>query len=154
MAAESKGSVTSSAANPQWADRVGICLSGVCMVHCLLTPVVLFFLPSLSVGWASSHLHDALGVLVPAFAFLAFVPGYRLHGDKRVLVFGLLGLMGIWLGILGHFDILGAYSEPIVTSSGSVAVIYAHILNRKLCACRNCQGHAPKFEPAAEAVEG
>src|SRR3712207_3783581 len=67
------------------ADRAGICLSAICIVHCILTPVILLALPAFQFfEWYHESLHVIFAVIIPLLALAAFVPGYRLHGEKRV----------------------------------------------------------------------
>jgi hypothetical protein len=125
------------------ADRLGICLSGLCLVHCLLTPLLLIALPSLSVATLEGghHIfHEVLMIILPLVALVAFIPGFRRHHDKRVFYWSLPGLALLALAItVFHDDILW---QAAITISGSVLLIRAHILNRHLCAC--CITHPNK----------
>lgn len=123
------------------ADRLGICLSALCLVHCLLTPVLILLLPSLQLFEAhgsGSHIfhesfHLALLLVLPIVAVLAFVPGFRRHGDKRVFAWSLPGLALV--GIVAFFFEDISWTGSIVSVIGSLMLIRAHMINRKLCAC-------------------
>ena len=81
------------------ANGLGIIASGICFVHCILTP----FLLSLSAVWAhylptGEGTHRALAVLVAAIECFAIVNGYRKHRRLRVLFLTTGGLSFIVSG--------------------------------------------------------
>lgn len=121
-----------------WADRLGICLSWLCLIHCVMTPVVLLLLPGLSfipaVGHSEDHehFHEALLIVLPILALAAFVPGYRAHRNKKVFAWGIPGLILISLGV---FVFHHGWETVVVTIPGSILLIRAHLLNRHLCSC-------------------
>lgn len=82
-----------------WRDRLGICLSVICMAHCLLTPLVLAIVPlGTAFGFWHSGVHQLFLFIVPLIAAVAFVPGWRLHRDSRVWIFAALGLVFLFAG--------------------------------------------------------
>lgn len=116
------------------ADQLGIWTSTLCVLHCLLTPVLL----SLSSVFAhvlpgEEFTHRVLAVLVACFGTLALFRGFRQH--RRFVVF-LLMLCGLgciagaaWLG-----DLLPAHGfEVAITFVGSALMIAAHRLNHTFC---------------------
>ena len=122
------------------ADHLGVIASVACLVHCIVTPVVL----SLSAVWvhylpAEERLHRTLAALVAAIGCIAIVSGYRKHGRRRVF-----GLMAGGLGLI----FAGAYfgdrlpshaAEMAVTMSGSGLMIAAHLINHTFCKkCERC----------------
>lgn len=118
------------------ADRAGICLSVICIVHCMLTPVILLALPAMQVfEWWHGSLHVIFAVIIPMLALAAFVPGYRMHRDSRVFVISLIGFVLIIAGItIPHiFEI--EWLEPVFSIGGSIFLVRAHFINRSLCAC-------------------
>lgn len=124
----------------KWADRFGICLSGLCVIHCALTPVALLLLPALNVvspdlarEMSHDHFHDFMFIAVPLLAALAFVPGYRRHRNLKVFAWALPGLALILLG--GSLLEGRLWLESIVTIAGSAFLIRSHVVNRRLCAC-------------------
>ena len=126
--------------NPLWADRVGICLSTLCLIHCLLTPVIFLLLPALNFGFFHHQVHVVLFFVLPLVALVAFVPGYRRHRNLQVFAWALPGFALILAGILDLQPIFGEeYTEMVLSVAGSLFLIRAHLLNRRLCAC--CAGH-------------
>lgn len=139
--------MASSGTRVKWSgwDRIGIGLSGLCVVHCLLFPVILAVLPLWS---AFEALHDGfhlvLAVLLVPTTGLAARSGYRHHRDRGVL--GLLsgGLAAIVVAaLLGH-GLLGYGWGTGLTLVGSVLLIAGHGRNWH---CRS----ACHLEPAAVA---
>ena len=129
------------------ADRLGICLSALCVVHCLLTPVLLIALPS--VQWLPSiapflgheRYHLIMLIVLPVLAVLAFIPGYRLHRDVRVFIWAAPGIVAIALGALLFEG--QVWLEAGASIAGSLMLIRAHMLNRVLCSC--CETGHGKF---------
>ncbi len=127
-----------------WRDRLGICLSILCLVHCLLTPVLLALVPvGAALGFWQHGFHQAFLMIVPIVALLAFVPGWKQHRDTRVWYWGGFGILCLALGVavaehFGHSSQIDwgplAY-ELIFTVAGAACLIRAHLLNRELCVC-------------------
>jgi uncharacterized membrane protein YfcA len=119
------------------ADSLGIIASGLCFVHCVLTPIILSF----SAVWAhylpsDERFHRALAVIVAITGSTAISIGYRKHRRLRVVCFMVAGLTfilcGAWFG-----DRLPSHGAEIaVTTTGSLLMIAAHLMNHTFC--RNC----------------
>lgn len=80
-------------------DQIGVWTSTLCVIHCLLTPVVLslstvsaHFLPS------EERTHRTLAVVITALGAIALVKGYRRHRSWRVLALMAVGLAFIFGG--------------------------------------------------------
>lgn len=136
-----------------WADRLGLCLSVACLIHCLATPVLLIALPSLSFlvvehdhahGLEHGHelLHQVLLVILPLLAVLAFIPGYRMHGKRQVFYWAFPGIVALAIGVILAHDYAALATG--ITIFGSVLLVRAHLLNRKECACC-ATGHGHKL---------
>ena len=116
------------------ADKLGICLSGLCLIHCLLTPVAMLLLPSIQVLSLHEFVHEGLLFVLPVLAILAFVPGYRRHRNWRVFAWALPGFALIMFSGLVMEHGVGLV-QTSVTIAGSAFLIQAHAVNRRLCAC-------------------
>lgn len=113
-------------------DHAGVAVSTACMVHCIALPVLLVFLPGLTVLVPSAEsVHVALIAVLVVVAAAAFVPGYRRHRRRAVLGLAGLGLALVGAGALAHE--LGEWMETALTVSGSVVLVSAHLLNRRAC---------------------
>lgn len=126
------------------ADQIGIWASGFCMVHCLLTPIVLslsavsaHFLPS------EERTHRVLAVSIAFVGALAFVKGYRTHRRKWVPLLMAIGLAFI-LGGAWYGDHLPSHAtEVAITLIGSGFMITAHRINHTFCGNCSCSRSSP-----------
>src|SRR6202521_4329336 len=109
------------------ADQIGIWTSTLCVIHCLLTPVLLslsavsaHFLPS------EEKTHRTLAVAIAALGAIALVRGYRTHHSSRVLVLMVIGLVFIFGGAYWGDRLPSHTTEVVVTLIGSGFMIAAH----------------------------
>lgn len=120
------------------ADRLGMWTSALCVVHCLLTPVLLSFSAVLAhLLPAEEGTHRTLALLVALFGTVALVAGFRRHRRPEVMLLMLGGLSCIagaaWLG-----DLLPNHTYEVgITFVGSALMISAHRLNHTFC--RRCE---------------
>ena len=118
----------------QLSDKTAICLSFLCVVHCLLLPVLLIVLPPISglLALNDEMFHQWLLFAVVPISLIALYMGYLHHKNKQVFIVGSIGL-GIlaMAAFLGH-DILGEHMEVIVTVMGSSIIAFAHVRNYQL----------------------
>lgn len=150
---------------PPTADRLGVALSSLCAVHCLLTPPLLLLLPTFGRFWAHPASHWGMAAFVVPLALLSLPKGFRLHGRRWVLACGILGtsliLLGAALPYLPQQNSSAATETTcdaccpsvettetgdarlqippasIVTTLGGVALIATHLGN--LCGCLGCR---------------
>ncbi len=117
-------------------DNLGITISSVCAIHCVLLPAIFIIAPYSFL--ASHEFHEALIYFILPCAAIAFILGCRKHGDIKVAIMGTLGVMLLASALLFH-DIFHAeeHSEELITVlitiAGSVMLILSHLRNRKLC---------------------
>ena len=117
-------------------DNLGITISSVCAVHCLLLPAIFLVAPYSFL--ASHEFHEALIYFILPCALVAFVLGCRRHKDTKVAIMGTLGitLLGsaLFLHDIHHSD---QHSEELttvlITVCGSILLVVSHLRNRKLC---------------------
>lgn len=106
-------------------DRVGVMLSGLCALHCVLSILLVSALGLGGEAFLSPAIHEvglALAILVGA-ATLGL--GVLRHGETGPLVLGFIGLalMGSALAV-GH-----GVPEAVLTIAGVTLVAMAHIRN-------------------------
>ena len=117
-------------------DNLGITISSVCAIHCVLLPAIFIIAPYSFL--ASHEFHEALIYFILPCAAIAFVLGCRKHGDLKVAVMGTLGVILLASSLLFH-EIFHAeeHSEELITVlitiAGSIMLILSHLRNRKLC---------------------
>jgi hypothetical protein len=124
-------------------DKIGIFLSSLCAVHCLLTPLVILALPFLGESFeheASHVFHIVMALVVVPVAYYAFFSGYRHHHKKGVLFSGLFGASLIGLAAFLPHEWVEFYELDVMTILGSLILVTAHVINRKACQCHT-PGH-------------
>ena len=119
-------------------DRLGMGLSLLCALHCLLTPVVILSLPFLARYYLMHPVvHLILAMAVVPVGIWAFISGFRRHHNYWIFVWGLPGLFLIaGIPYLVH-SLQWNLNEPMLMVFGSGLLLYSHWLNRR--ACRSCQ---------------
>ncbi|MDZ7773613.1 MAG: MerC domain-containing protein [Balneolaceae bacterium] len=108
-------------------DRLGIGLSGLCAIHCLLFPVLVALLPL--VPWAESvhaWTHPVLFLLIAPTVWLALRE--KRPGRRPIALLLCSGLAVIALAWFLH-DVVGMWGEAIITLAGSALLIRGHWLN-------------------------
>ena len=110
-------------------DKIGVCTSGACAVHCALMPLVLVNAGSL--GVFTFFENEILEWLVLATAVLvgalAIIPSFIRHRRTYVLILFMAGLLLI---INSEFvELLG--SKITLSTMGGALMAYAHYENLK-----------------------
>ncbi len=114
---------------PGFWDRIGIGLSSICALHCLLVPVVVALIPL----WpAFEELHGYTHL----FFFLAIAPTVilslrRKHESIATTIYLISGVLIIFIAWFFN-ETLGEYGEAGVTLIGSLLLIRGHWLNYKI----------------------
>lgn len=112
-------------------DKIGVGLSGLCLVHCLILPLVAMMLPWLG-GWIEDErVHQIFAAVTVPVAAIALIPGFLRHRRWPTLALGLGGASLLLLGALGH-DLIGHSWEHIATVFGGLCLVIAHLANYRL----------------------
>ena len=117
-------------------DNLGITISSVCAIHCLLLPMIFLIAPYSFL--ASHEFHEALIYFILPCAFIAFVLGCRRHKDLMVAIMGMFGIVLLGSALLMH-DVLHGdqhseeFTTVLITVCGSILLVFSHLRNRKLC---------------------
>lgn len=117
-------------------DNLGITISSICAVHCVLLPMIFLIAPYSFL--ASHEFHEALIYFILPCAFIAFVLGCRRHKDIKVAAMGTLGIILLGSALLMH-DIFHSdqhseeFTTVLITVLGSILLVLSHLRNRKLC---------------------
>ena len=120
-------------------DKLAMLLSSLCVVHCLLTPILLISIPALAgVSILNDEtFHQILLFFVLPIGVFALSLGYLHHKNKWVVFAGVFGLTLLsspllveWIG-LGH-EVLGEYGEVTITVIASFIIVGAHLINYRL----------------------
>jgi hypothetical protein len=117
-------------------DKIGMFLSFLCAVHCILTPVLILSLPIMARYYmAHPAFHWLLALLVLPVGVLAFYQGYRHHRRLAVFWLGIPGLVIVAIVPTFFHAYLNMWSEPFFMVTGSGLLISSHWLNRHSCQC-------------------
>jgi len=117
-------------------DRIGITVTSLCALHCILLPVLLPALPLLGLSFLADHAWEHFFLIVTAIlGTFALFSGFRKY-HKRIYPFYLL-----FLGV-GIYWIKHDFSEelqPYFIILGASLIVAAHVINLKLCNnCKQC----------------
>ena len=119
--------MTGLAVRTGWLDRLGIGLSGLCLVHCVATTVMVALLASAGGMLVSPHLHEiGLAIAIP-LGVVALVRGIMEHGFMMPVSVGGLGL-GVMAGAL---TLPHGGTEIAWTLVGVGLLALGHDLNRR-----------------------
>jgi hypothetical protein len=111
-------------------DSLGLVLSGVCLVHCLMLPIVIGLFPLLGAGiLGHQQFHQLLLFLVVPTSIAALWLGYRRHHRGYIIVIGTVGIVILSAVALFAHQVLDARGEILVASLGGVIVAISHIQN-------------------------
>ena len=141
----------------QITDKVSICLSICCILHCIALPVLILLIPSLSSFWINDeNVHIVLVLLAIPISLFAMGQSLRIHHNYKCISLASIGLLLLVAAIFMH-DIgfinehahdehgsnedhgihedhggLGEKLETIFTVIGGLILLSAHFLNIKL----------------------
>jgi|KBSSwiStaDraftv2_1062776.scaffolds.fasta_scaffold337978_2 hypothetical protein len=115
-------------ARGEWIDRFAIVLSGLCLVHCVLSIFVVALIASIGGLLVNPLVHEiGLGIAIP-LGMLAFWRGLRAHGRLEPAMIGGSGLCLMAYALsLPH----GVAGEVGFTVIGVSLVALGHTLNRR-----------------------
>jgi len=118
-------------------DYVGVGASFLCVVHCLLTPVLITALPALA---ATEHqTHSVFAIIILLLGMLAFIPGYLKHRNKSVPVIGFIAISMITFASVLPEMKNAEMIETGLVMIGGITLIYSHLRNAYWCRfCNKC----------------
>lgn len=115
-------------------DKIALSLSVICVVQCLILPISLLFIPTISIlPLADVSFHKFLLFFVIPVSAFAMIMGCKKHKSYNIIYYGIIGLgIMIFSAIWGH-DLLGESGEIVATLTGTSILSFGHIKNKKLC---------------------
>jgi hypothetical protein len=121
-------------------DRIGMGLSILCALHCLLTPLVILSIPFIARYYLDHPMfHIIMATTIIPVGLVAFGAGIRHHKNWMVLALGLPGLVLVSVTPYLVHILNMPLNEQILMVIGSVLLVWAHLLNRK--SCQSCSIH-------------
>jgi hypothetical protein len=74
-------------------DRIAVTVSGLCVVHCIATAVLIGLVSSASVVLGSPVIHEVGLMIATTLAAVGLIAGWRVHGLSVPLALGTAGLL-------------------------------------------------------------
>ena len=116
-----------------YTDKAAISLSFLCLAHCLILPLLLVTLPSLTVLNLDNELfHAGMVVLVIPTSLYALGLGCKKHQRYKLLAAGFAGL-ALLIGAVISEELIGEFGEKALTIAGSTLIAFGHYRNYQLC---------------------
>ena len=127
-------------------DKIGIAVTSLCAVHCILLPVLIPVLPLVGLGFVAGEAFEhTILALTMILGVVALYSGYQRY--HRTL-YPFISLFTGGIVYLNRYT-FGDDLEPIMTVISAMFIVGAHIANMRLCNmnsnCDNCgesHGHA------------
>ena len=143
----------------QFSDKLSICISVCCILHCIALPLIIIILPTVSSYWINDeNVHIVLVLFAVPISIFAMAKSLRKHHSYKCIALALIGLLllvvAIFMHDIGfiddhgeqHFDDdnvaeehghdehggLGEKLEMIFTVLGGLILFFAHYLNIKM----------------------
>lgn len=110
-----------------WLDRIGIGLSGLCLVHCVLSAILVAAVASASEVLLDPSIHKFGLAFALAIALVAFGRGLLRHGAMLPLAIGGTGIGMMALAIVAPHGAI----EMGFTMAGVLLLAIGHELNRR-----------------------
>ncbi|MAS98040.1 MAG: MerC domain-containing protein [Pontiellaceae bacterium] len=136
-------------------DKFAIFLSATCAIHCLLTPILIIFLPIVgSSFFADANFHLWMLYLVMPTTAIAIFLGCKKHKDKIVITLSALGLLIVTVSTIYQYSLQADSGDCVICMSGGHSIsnplvwvnilagallISAHVRNYKLCRANHCK---------------
>lgn len=120
-------------------DKVGIAITSLCAIHCIMLPVLLPLLPLMGLSAVHNHAFERIILLITmVLGFVTLFAGFHRYHRKLYPFYSLfLGGFIYW-----QKDALGPEYEHFVLIVGASFVVLAHVLNLRLCnQCNGCESH-------------
>ena len=125
-------------------DKIGLGLSGLCLVHCLILPFLVAALPWLGLFIEDERVHLCFAAVTVPVAIIAFIPGFLKHQRQGVLALGMAGATLLLFGSVGH-DWVPHPMEHWFTVLGGMFLVSGHYVNFRLtnscCTQELCSKH-------------
>ena len=121
-------------------DSVAVFLSGTCMAHCLVLPMLVTLFPIVQGSLLDEQYFHLimLGLILPT-SLIALTVGCHKHKDGTTITLGAVGLLTLTItAVIGH-ELFGFLGERIATTIGGLILASAHIQNYRCCRKQDCQ---------------
>ena len=141
----------------QFSDKLSICLSLCCILHCIALPVIILMIPSFASLWINNEkVHVILVLFAVPISLFAMAKSLRIHHNYKCISLAVIGLSLLVSAIfmhdinfgsenhIGHEEVahheeaghghhehggIGETLETIFTVLGGLILLGAHYLN-------------------------
>ena len=126
-----------------WGDRAAICFSSLCILHCLLLPVLLVAYPiGIVITFSDEIFHQIMVSVALPLSLASLYVGYGHHKRNQLVVLGGIGIVMLVLPLITPHELISESGETWLTVAGAVILCMAHVVNFRLCAieqaCEKC----------------
>ena len=121
-------------------DGMAVILSGTCMLHCLVLPLLVTLFPIVQGSLLEEkYFHLIMLVFILPTSLVALTVGCRRHRDTLTIALGAVGLMTLGIAAFWGHELFGLFGERVVTMLGGLVLASAHIQNFRCCRHVDCQ---------------
>jgi len=121
-----------------YVDNIGSTLSAVCLVHCLLLPVILATLPFVAfMGVLKTPIAEMMMIIFAVInSIIGVYTGFSKHKNYLIVSMFISGIVFLLTSMYIQTLHIG---PDILTPIGAGTLGVAHIINRRLCkSCPSC----------------
>tara|TARA_A100001015_G_scaffold315796_1_gene428480 strand:- start:517 stop:888 length:372 start_codon:yes stop_codon:yes gene_type:complete len=105
-----------------------------CAIHCLLAPLIVFFLPVLGHGLLSPWVEVPIVALSIAAGCFIIRQGYCKHKKRHIVALFTLGVL-FWIVNLGIELSLNLHVDGVLLLIGTIFVISSYVINHRYLKC-------------------
>ena len=98
----------------QFSDKLSICLSLCCILHCIALPVIILMIPSLASLWINNEkVHVILVLFAVPISLFAMAKSLRVHHNYKCISLAVIGLSLLVVAIFMHNINFGSENSHI-----------------------------------------
>ena len=98
----------------QFSDKLSICLSLCCILHCIALPVIILMIPSFASLWINNEkVHVILVLFAVPISLFAMAKSLRIHHNYKCISLAIIGLFFLVTAIFMHDISFGSESSHI-----------------------------------------
>ena len=121
-------------------DKLGAFTSSVCLVHCILLPIVISAMPFLAISFLNLEMVEiVLLSFAGLFGISAICFGYKKHKQISAPFLISAGLFILVIGRITHHETMNSWHTAMMVLAG-LLLVSGHFVNNKLCneSCDRC----------------
>ncbi len=101
-------------AKKQFSDKLSICLSLCCILHCIALPAIILMIPSFASLWINDEkVHVILVLFAVPISLFAMAKSLRIHHNYKCISLAVIGLSLLVIAIFMHNINFGSESSHI-----------------------------------------